>query len=57
MFSSNNIRKHVMAAVDELINATQKAYDAKVEQIDREAESVKMIAREKAVESIINKFR
>lgn len=46
-----------MAAVDELINATQKAYDAKVEQIDREAESVKMIAREKAVESIINKFR
>lgn len=57
MFGQNNIRKHVMAAVDQMIDSVQKAYDAKVEQIEREAESAKMVAREEAVESITSKFR
>lgn len=40
-----------------MIEEVQKKYDDKVEQINREAESAKMVAREEAVESIISKFR
>lgn len=56
MFGTS-IRKHVMEAVNTMIADVQKAYDAKVAQIDREAESAKMVAREEAVESIVSKFR
>ena len=57
MFGQNNIRKHVIAAVDQMIDGVQKAYDAEVEQIERNAEQAKMDAREKAVSSIISKFQ
>lgn len=46
-----------MVAVNNMIDGVQKAYDEKVEQIDRDAEAAKMIAREEAVESIVSKFR
>lgn len=46
-----------MKAVDQMIAEVQKKYDAEVEQITRDAEGAKLVAREKAVESIISKFR
>ena len=46
-----------MVAVNQMIDGVQKAYDEKVEQINRDAEAAKMVAREEAVDSIISKFR
>lgn len=57
MFGKNDIRKHVMVAVNQMITGVQEAYDAKVEQIERDAEIAKIDAREAAVESIIKRFK
>lgn len=57
MFKSNSIRTHVIKYVDEIINETQKKYDDRCEEITREAEQAKMLAREEAVETIIGKFK
>lgn len=46
-----------MSAVNKMIDDVQAAYDAKVEQIDRDAAAAKMVAREEAVESIVSKFK
>lgn len=56
MFTTS-IRSHVMKAVNEMISEVQKKYDADIDNITREAEEKKMVAREVAVESIVSKFR
>ena len=57
MFPRQNIRKSVMKAVEDLIVRVQADYDAECDRISREAEAQKMVAHEKAVNSIIGKFQ
>lgn len=52
-----SIRKSVMAAVDQMIDRVQEAYDAEIERIDREAEEAKMMAHDNAVATIVSKFQ
>lgn len=46
-----------MEAVNTMIADVQRRYDEKVEQIERDAENAKVVARDEAVESIVSKFR
>jgi hypothetical protein len=54
---NKSIKSLVMQEINAMVDRAQDEYDAECEQIEREAETKKVIAKEKAVESIIGKFR
>ncbi len=56
MWGKVSIKSRVMAQINTLVNAAQKAYEDEIDAIEREAEMKKIEAADNHVKSILSKF-